>query len=209
MSRLLLALRRLRRLVLARRRPLAALFAALAVAVALQANAAPPPEQTMVLTAARDLPGGTVLHAADVRRTAFSPHSVPSGVVTGAPAVVGRTTAGPIGAGEPLTGARLVTGALLNGYPGLVAVPVRIADAGAVRLLRVGDRIDVLAADPQGRPAATVVGRAVPVLAIPRSTDTIAGAGSGALVVLGVSQTAARTLAQAAVSSVLSVVITR
>jgi hypothetical protein len=112
-------------------------------------------------------------------------------------------------AGEPVTDARLMTTSILEGYPGLVAVPVRLGDAGAVRLLRVGDRIDVLAADPQRRSSAAVVQRHVPVLAIPKPDQSTPGPTNGALVVLGVSDASARTLAQASVSSVLSVVVTR
>jgi hypothetical protein len=107
-----------------------------------------------------------------------------------------------------VTDARLVTTSLLDGYPGLVGVPVRIGDAAAVRLLRVGDRIDVLAADPQRRSPASVVDHDVPVLAIPRPEEATPGLTSGALLVVGVSDAAARTLAQASVSSVLSVVLT-
>jgi Flp pilus assembly protein CpaB len=209
MSRLPLFARRLRRTVLARRRPLAAVCAAVAVAAALQANAAPPPPRTMVLTAAHDLPGGVVVSAADLHRTPFAPDSVPAGTFSGAAAAVGRTTAGPVRAGEPLTDARLVTSSLLDGYPGLVAVPVRIGDPGAVRLLRVGDRIDVLAADPQAKAPAAVVGRDVPVLAVPSAGDRTPGLTNGALVVLGLPPAAARAVAQASVSSVLSVVLVR
>ncbi len=209
MSRLAVAVRRLRRTVLARRRTVAAGCAAVAVAAALQANASPPAATTMVLTAARDLPGGIVVGASDLRRTAFTPDSVPTGSVASADAALGRTTTGPMRAGEPITDARLLTASMLEGYPGRVAVPVRIADAGAVRLLRVGDRIDVLTADPQRRSPAAVVQRQVPVLAIPRPDDGTPGSGTGALVVLGVSDASARSLAQASVSSVLSVVLTR
>jgi Flp pilus assembly protein CpaB len=209
MSRVLVAGRRLRRTVLARRRTLAAVCAAVAVAAALRANASPPAPTTMVLTAAHDLPAGVVVGASDLRRAAFAPGTVPAGSVPSAAVALGRTTAGPMRAGEPITDAQLVTTSMLEGYPGLVAVPVRMGDAGAVRLLRVGDRIDVLAADPQSRSAATVVQRDVPVLAIPRPDDSTPGPTSGALVVLGVSRASARILAQASVTEVLSVVLTR
>jgi Flp pilus assembly protein CpaB len=209
MSRPTAVLRRLRRAVLARRRPLAAACAAVAVAAALQANAAPPEPRTLLVTAARDLPGGVVVRPDDLRRTPFSPGSVPAGAVTGASLVVGRTTAGPVRVGEPITDARLVTSPLLEGYPGRVAVPVRIGDPGAVRLLRVGDRVDVLAADPQDRSPAAVVGRDVPVLAIPVAGDDTPGMGTGALVVLGLPPSSAREVASASVSSFLSVVLTR
>lgn len=209
MRRPLLVLRRLRRTVLARRRPIAALCAAVAVAAALQANAAPPPARTMVLTATHDLPAGVVVGAGDLRRTAYAPASVPTGVLAGAGAAVGRTTAGPVRAGEPITDARLVAASLLRGYPGLVAVPVRIGDPGAVRLLRVGDRVDLLAADPQGEAPARVVGDQVPVLAIPRAGEGSPGLTNGALVVVGLPLDAAGDLAQASVSAFLSVILTR
>ncbi|MGZ4536782.1 MAG: SAF domain-containing protein, partial [Nocardioidaceae bacterium] len=58
--------RRFRRAVLARRRLLAALCAAGAVAAGLQATSVPPPATASVLTAARDLPAGAVLGAGDL-----------------------------------------------------------------------------------------------------------------------------------------------
>lgn len=209
MNRLTLALRRLRRAVLARRRALAALCAAVAVAAALQAGSAPPPPRIPVLTAAHDLPAGVVVRPDDLRTVPYDPDSVPLGTFARASDAIGRTTTGPVRAGEAMTDARVVTAALLKGYPGLVAVPVRIGDPGAVRLLRVGDRVDLLAADPQGGSAADVVGRDVPVLAIPRPGSEGAGLTDGALVVLAMPTTSARTVAQASVASVLSVVLTR
>jgi Flp pilus assembly protein CpaB len=209
MTRLPRALRRVRRTVLARRRLLAGVCAAIAVAAAFQANAAPPPPRTLVLTAARDLAGGVVVHRADLRRIPFDPQSVPTGTLNSATAAMGRTTTGPIRAGEPITDARLLTASLLEGYPGLVAVPVRIGDAGAVRLLRVGDRVDVLAADPQGEAAAAVLGRDVPVLAIPGSAGGTPGLTTGALVVLGFPDASVPAVAQASVASFLSVAVSR
>jgi Flp pilus assembly protein CpaB len=194
--------------VLTHRRPLAALLAAVAVAAALQANAAPPPPRTLVLTAARDLPAGTVVRAGDLARTPFDPASVPTGMLP-ASAAVGRTTTGPVREGEAITDARLLTRSLLTGYPGLVAVPVRIGDPAAVRLLRVGDRVDLLAADPQAESAARVVGRDVPVLAIPRTGAESPGLTAGALVVVGLPDMTAQNVAQASVTSFLSVVLTR
>lgn len=162
----------------------------------------------MVLTAAHDLASGAVLRRTDVTLTAFDPRSVPAGVV-GERIALGRTTAAPLRRGEPVTDVGLVTSSLLDGYPGLVGVPVRIGDAGAVRLLRVGDRIDLLAADPQGETRAEVIGRSLPVLAIPRVAPETPGLTTGALVVLGVPDGSAREVAQASVSAFLSMVLTR
>jgi Flp pilus assembly protein CpaB len=205
---LTLRLRRIRRAVLARRRLLAALCAALAVLATVHANAAPPPPRTSVLTAAHDLPAGVVVRSDDLRRIPFDPRSVPHGVVDAATAV-GRTTAAPIRAGEPVTDVRLVAASVLAGYPGLVAVPVRIGDSAAVRLLRVGDHVDLVAADPQGDSGAEIVASDVPVLAIPRAGEDSPGLTNGAPLVLGVPEASVRGIAQASVASYLSVVILR
>lgn len=199
--------RRLRRALLARRRLLAATLAAAGVLVGLQAAAPAPPPTRPVLTAARDLPAGTVLRAVDVSTTAFLAGSVPAGVLEVESDAVGRTTTGPLRRGEALTDVRLVSGDLLTGYPGRVAVPVRVADPGAVTLLRVGDRVDVLSADPQGGSDAALVAAAAPVLALPRAPE--AALASGGLVVLAVDGATARALASAAVSGYLSVALTR
>ena len=109
-----------------------------------------------------------------------------------------------------MTDARLLTRSLLAGYPGLVAVPVRIGDPAAVRLLRVGDRVDLLAADPQAESAARVVGRDVPVLAIPAPGARVPRAHHRRPRRGRASRTCRRrTVAQASVTSFLSVVLTR
>src|SRR6476469_1628196 len=143
MHRLPRALRRARRQILARRRPIAAGCAAVAVLAVLQANAPPATPRATVLTAARDLPAGAVIGSDDLTRTAFDPADVPDGMLRDPRSAVGRTTAVPVRRGEALTDVRLVTSSLLTGHPGLVAVPVRIGDPGVVRLLRVGDRVDL------------------------------------------------------------------
>jgi Flp pilus assembly protein CpaB len=191
---------------MARRRLLAAVAAALAVLVGLQAASPAPVRTRLVVTAARDLPAGAVVGRGDLTRTPFLPASVPTGAVTEIRDVLGRTTTGPVRQGEPITDVRLLTGSVLGGYPGRVAVPVRVADPAAVTLLRVGDRVDVMAADPQGHSEAVVVASRAPVVALPRAEE--AALASGGLVVLAVSATTARALATAAVSGYLSVAIT-
>jgi len=88
---------------------------------------------------------------------------------------------------------------LLDGRSGEVAVPVRIADAAAVRLLHRGDRIDVLAIPDSGDLGASVpgaartVGAGLTVLAVPKAGD----GEQGALVVLATDRAAAADLAGA------------
>ena len=196
----------LRRAVLRRRRPLAAGCLAVAVGSGVYAIAPPPPATVAVLTAGRDLPSGTVLRADDLATTRFSPGSVPSALATDP---VGRTLAAPVRRGEPLTDLRLVGPGLAEGHPGLRAMPVRLPDPGAVALLRVGDRIDLIAVPPQGG-SADRVAAGVPVLALP-APDPGSGLGPsgpaglpGALVVLGVSPEQAGSVAAAAVGRYLA-----
>jgi len=179
-----------------------AVLAAVAVAAGLQAARAEPPARVAVLVAARDLPSGTVLEADDVRRVGFASGSVPSGLATEA---VGRTLAAPLRSGEPLTDVRLVGPALTDGYPGLVAVPVRLPDSGMAGLLTVGDRIDLVAADPQ-HPTAALVATDVPVLALPDTPPETGATGlSGRLVVLGASPSEVTRIADASVRSFVTI----
>jgi Flp pilus assembly protein CpaB len=206
-ERLALTRRRVRRTVLSRRRPLAAVAAALAAVIGIQAAAPPPPPTRTVLTAARDLPAGAVLGPEDVVPAPFAEGSVPGGAVDRPAAVLGRMTTGPMRTGEPITDVRIFGESLLEGYPGRVAAPVRIGDRGVVELLRVGDRVDVIAADPQGQTDPVVVATDAPVIALPPAPE--AALASGGLVVVAVADTTARALAGAAVASYLSVTVTR
>ena len=112
--------------------------------------------------------------------------------------------------------------------PPLVSAPVRIADAATVRLLRPGDRVDVLAvpngaplhgAGP-GTPTARLVARNVPVADIPHppspsdpgdgeagEAPVAAGAEEGGLVLLTVPRSTAAVLTGAAATSRLSLLL--
>jgi Flp pilus assembly protein CpaB len=201
-DRLVAARRTLRRRVLARRRLLAALLAGVAVAAGLHATGPEPPARVGVLVAAHDLPAGAVLGSDDVRRVGFAPGSVPGSLARDP---VGRTLAAPLRVGEPLTDVRLVGPALTDGYPGLVAVPVRLPDAGMAGLLRVGDHIDLVAADPQGA-SADVVAADVPVLALPDTPTEVGAAGlTGRLVVVGAAPGDVSRIADASVRTFVTI----
>lgn len=84
-----------------------------------------------------------------------------------------------------MTDVRLVGPALTEGHPGLVAVPVRLPDAEQCGHARVGDVVDLVAADPQGGEPALVAAD-VPVLALPgEPADAGPTALGGRLVVVG------------------------
>ncbi|MFF5146137.1 hypothetical protein ACFY6U_41580 [Streptomyces sp. NPDC013157] len=88
----------------------------------------------------------------------------------------------------------------------MVTAPVRIADAATVRLLRPGDRVDVIAAgDPAAGGEARVIARGVRVTKLPEPVD--AAAESGALVVLSVPRTTAAQLVGASATARLAVTL--
>ena len=92
---------------------------------------------------------------------------------------------------------------------GLVAAPVRVADADAVSLLAAGDVVDILAATVDGGAEARLVASGVRVLAVPRAAESgiAAGLGDGALLLLATTSPTAARLAAAAVTDRLSVVV--
>ncbi|MGI5154414.1 SAF domain-containing protein [Microbispora sp. CA-102843] len=208
-------MRALRRLSARRRRPIAAVLAGLAVACVLLAVRTP--DGVEVLAAARDLPGGR-LAASDVVVVRLPPDTVPAGAYAPGAPVSGRVLAGPLRRGELLTDARLLGQGLFRqalagqsagggpgasaAEPGMVATPVRIADADAARLLSPGDVIDVLAAFEDGPFQARTVAQEVRVVARPPGrTD------GGALLVLATTPGQAAQLAQAEAQGRLSVTI--
>jgi Flp pilus assembly protein CpaB len=204
-------LREVRRALAWHRRLVVALLAAATAAVTVSALAPPPPETTAVVAASRDLPAATPIATGDLRLVRLPPTAVPTGALREPAGAVGRVPVEPVRAGEPLTDARLLGPSLVAGYGGggldVVAVPVRIADAGAAALLRAGDRVDVLAAptEPGAGLSARVVAAGVPVVAVPAARD--AGLDEGGLVVLATTPEVAAVLARAAVTSRLSVTI--
>lgn len=93
----------------------------------------------------------------------------------------------------------------------LVSAPVRIADAETVRLLRPGDRVDVIAAPGMttvgagGSGEARVVASGVRVAEVPGPGETRSD--GGALVVLSVPRPTAAALAGAGMTSQLAVTL--
>ncbi|MFE4665200.1 hypothetical protein ACFRI7_26145 [Streptomyces sp. NPDC056716] len=131
-----------------------------------------------------------------------------AGLVVTAAALV--AAAGP---GEPVDGER---GGRARGHPvpepsperpvEKVTAPVRIADGATVRLLRPGDRVDVIAAPETATGGdARVVARGALVAELPDPVDEAAG--SGALVVLSVPRSTAARLVGAGVTARLAVTL--
>lgn len=89
----------------------------------------------------------------------------------------------------------------------IVSAPIRIADAATVRLLRPGDRIDVVASRTKTG-SARIVARSVRVAQVPKSGDTVSGDGAdGALIVVAVPRRTATALTGATAESRLAVTL--
>ena len=150
---------------------------------------------------------------------------LPAGALGSAGLAVGRVVASAVRTGEILTDVRLVGTSSLTGLPaGLVAVPVRVADAESVGYFQTGDLVDLLAAGIADTASGRVVASAVRVLAVsPRPASGPAGtfgtagsagtfraaggSGAGALILVAVSPDSALRLAAAAVNDRISVVL--
>ena len=181
-----------------------ALLAVLAAVLTGLAAAAPegPPTRTVVRAAAA-LEGGTRLSPDDLEIAQVAAADAPEEVVADPDALIGRTLAAPVPRRQVLTERAVVSA---RASPGQVLAPLRLADAETTALLRAGDTVDVLAADPQAEQA-FVAGRDVRVVAVPAPVEPNAGADpAGALVLVEVHPETARVLARAAVSATLTVV---
>ncbi|WP_416563635.1 SAF domain-containing protein [Nocardia testacea] len=129
------------------RRVLAALCALAAVALFLRGD--PAHARIPVVVAARDLPPGHLLTAADLRLASYPPDAAPDGAATDSAPLHGAVLTAALRAGEVLTDVRVVGPRLAEaatGRPDARIVPVRLADTAITEILRAGDRVDVVAA---------------------------------------------------------------
>ena len=204
--RLRAAGRRVRRSVLRRRRLLAALCVLVGVWAGLRATAAPAPPRVPVTVAAHDLGAGTVLRADDLTTLEFASGTVPSGHIRDP---VGRQLAGPVRRGQPITDTAVLGPSLVRDRPDLVALPVRLPDTAMADLLRVGDAIDLVAADPQGGPATTVARGALVLALPPPPADAAADGLPGRVVVLGVHTAEVTAVSSATVTRFLTIAWSR
>ncbi len=162
---------RIHRFVFEHRRTLAAVFAGLAVLTALSALRQES-DGTTVLVARHDLRSGHVLVASDLRKATVPPSSRPSHAL-GRGAAIGRRVAGPMRAGEAITDYRVLQDDALSGYAdNAVLTTIRVDRADGLTGLHVGDRVDIVAVDPDGESRAKVVARAVEVVTLPSSGDS-------------------------------------
>lgn len=191
------------RTVLARRIA-AGLLVVLAAASALQ----PDPAGTYVdvAVAATDLRPGTALRVEDAELQKRSVATLPDGALTNLDALVGSTLAGAARRGEILTDARVLGSRLagMSAGPDARMVPLHLADAAVLDVIRPGDVVDVLgapAAEAGARPRMLATGAVVILV-------SAAAAGHGTDRVVLVALPAAAATAVAGASLVQTVTLT-
>lgn len=194
----------LRRAILARRRPLAALLVALAVLIGLRTTVGPGPPMVEVPVAARDLAAGERLTSGDVSITRWPADLAPAGL-TGS--VAGRLLAAPLRQGEAITDLRFVGSELARAHPELTVMPLRLPDAAVVELLQVGDHVDLSAVDPETGDVAELASNVL-VLAIPPPGETDSSL-TGRLIVAGVTPDRADLVIAATLRQFLTVAYSR
>lgn len=199
------------RLISWHRRKLAVLAAMGATAAGITAATPQPPPSTAVLVAAHRLDGGARLTRDDVATRRIPTTLLPEQAMTAAGRVVGRTLVAPLTAGSVLTEVNLL-GSRPSLGAGLVIVPLRISDPTVVGLLRVGDRVDVVAGDPQTGRGAQLIAQQVRVVTIPKAAADGSAldpgtAESSSLILVAATPEEATVLADAAAGSQITVLL--
>ncbi|MBS4103013.1 SAF domain-containing protein [Tsukamurella paurometabola] len=182
------------------RRAAAAALAVLALGVALTSRPSGP--QAQVVIAARELGPGGRLTGDDLALRTVPAELAPQDALTSPGDAVGRSVTGPVGAGEILTGRRVLTDRTAGQIrPGARLVPVSLQDSATMDLLRAGDVVDVVAQRKDDSPAVLARSATVAVAAAPQATRQQARTA-----MLAMSEAEAHAVAAAALSSPLSVV---
>ncbi|MGJ3508748.1 SAF domain-containing protein [Enemella sp. A6] len=176
------------------RRRLAAVAAAVAVGATIMAVRPAPAPTVPVVVAAADLPSGVTVSDEHLTVARWPAGTVPDRAVTDPTAVHGRLVAAPLTKGSPLTEASVITPH--TGAAGRVLVPITLADRSVLSVLRVGDRIDLLAAGPEGP---ITVATSARVAALPHQDSAGGGLfesdGAGSPLLVEVSESEAPRLA--------------
>jgi Flp pilus assembly protein CpaB len=169
----------------------------------------PADTDTDVVIAVRDLNPGVTLTADDLSIQRRSATTVPDGALGTVDVVVGATLAGPARRGEIITDAR-VLGSRLAGLaagPDARVVPLHLADAAVLDLIRPGDVVDVLGAVSAETAAEPRVVAANAIVVLVSARQKSAGAGDDRVVLVALPATAANALAGATLVQTVTLTI--
>lgn len=150
------------------RRLAVALLLCIAAGITVQQLTPAPDETIGAAAAARDLPAGKTLDAADLVVLNIPPGLLPGGSFGDGAVLLGKQLAVPLRQGQLISDSQLLGPGLLAGSPpGSAAVPLRMADPSSVRLVSPGQLINVVISGDNGfdRPGMSeVLADGVPVL---------------------------------------------
>jgi pilus assembly protein CpaB len=154
---------------LSRNRRLAiALLLCVAAGITVHQLTPAPDDTATTLAAARDLPAGTALAAADLAPVRIPPQLVKTGSITDPSEAMGKQLAAPLRKGQLLTDSQLLGPGLLAGAPpGSAAVPLRMADPSSIQLVSPGQLVNVVLTGANGydqNSPSQVLASSVPVL---------------------------------------------
>lgn len=169
----------------------------------------PADADTEVVIATHDLSPGVTLTADDVGVERRSATTVPDGALRDVDLVVGATLAGPARRGEIITDAR-VLGSRLAGLaagPDARVVPLHLADAAVLDLIRPGDVVDVLGAVSAETDAAPRVVATNAIVVVVSARQKSAGAGDDRVVLVALPGAAANALAGATLVQTVTLTI--
>jgi len=162
-----------------------------------------------VVVAAHDLSPGQALTAADVRLEKRSAATIPDGAQTIVDDVVGATLAGPARRGEVLTDARVLGSRLtgLSAGPDARVVPLHLADAAVLDMIRPGDVVDVMGAADAGGDAKTMLAATNAIVVLVSPKQKAAGAGDDRVVLVALPAAGAHALAAATLVQTVTLTI--
>lgn len=189
------------------RRIAAGALVLLAAGAALRPD--PADAHTDVVVAAHDLSPGVALTSDDVRIEKRSAPTVPDGARSAVDEVVGATLAGATRRGEVLTDARVLGPRLagLTAGPDARIVPLHLADAAVLDLVRPGDVVDILGAPSAGTEAHPRLVAANAVVVLVSARPKAAGGGNDRVVLVALPAAAANTLAAATLVQTVTLTI--
>lgn len=162
-----------------------------------------------VVVAAHDLSPGAALSADDVRIEKRSATMVPDGTQTTTDSVVGATLAGPARRGEVLTDARVLGSRLagLTAGPDARVVPLHLADAAVLDLIRPGDVVDIMGAADAATDAKPTLAASDAIVVLVSPKPKAAGAGGERVVLVALPAAAAHSLAAATLVQTVTLTI--
>lgn len=189
------------------RRVAAGVLVVLAAIAALRPD--PDDRRTDVVVAAHDLGPGVALTTDDVRLEKRSAATIPDGAQTTVEDVVGATLAGPSRRGEVLTDARVLGSRLtgLSAGPDARVVPLHLADAAVLDMIRPGDVVDVMGAADAGGDAKPMLAATNAVVVLVSPKQKAAGAGDDRVVLVALPAAGAHALAAATLVQTVTLTI--